>query len=459
MADYYELLGVVPHRHRRRAQAGVPPARPRAAPRRQPRRRRRRRALQGGRAGLRGAVRPRPARPLRPLRRGRRAAAPAAAPNVDDIFAGRARRPVRARSSAAAARFGGGRRGPDAARRVARTSRSSADIAFEQAVFGRPCPSTLTLPQRCADCDGTGAGAGTQPVTCVECSGRGQVQRVRQSLLGQMVTTSAVPALRRPRPGGGDAVPDVPRRGPRHRSTNLPGRRAGRRRHRLDAAPHRPRRGRAARRRRPATCTCTSVWRPRAVPSATATTSSPTVPISIAQAALGTTSRCRRSTATRTWSCRPGTQPGRCSCCGNAACPVCRVAAAATCARARRRGADQAQRRRGGRCSGSSPSSGRGGRRARQGPLLAHQVGVPVAPARGREAAPGSAAHVLVGDIAAPTLDDADAPPPRACAAAPRRRAVTATDGRGAWRAARSRWRPGGRRGAAGRDGSAATRR
>ena len=35
------------------------------------------------------------------------------------------------------------------------------------------------------------------------------------------------------------------------------------------------------------------------------------MPISIAQAALGTTSRCRRSTATRSSSCPPGTQPGR----------------------------------------------------------------------------------------------------------------------------------------------------
>lgn len=41
----------------------------------------------------------------------------------------------------------------------------------------------------CRDCDGTGAGGGTAPVRCVDCEGSGQVRRVRQSLLGQMMTT------------------------------------------------------------------------------------------------------------------------------------------------------------------------------------------------------------------------------------------------------------------------------
>ena len=40
---------------------------------------------------------------------------------------------------------------------------------------------------------GSGAGSGTQPVTCADCGGSGQVQRVRQSLLGQMVTSAPCP--------------------------------------------------------------------------------------------------------------------------------------------------------------------------------------------------------------------------------------------------------------------------
>jgi molecular chaperone DnaJ len=68
-----------------------------------------------------------------------------------------------------------------------------ADISFEQAVFGATVPVNVRTASRCDDCAGSGAGAGTQPVTCSECNGRGQVQRVRQSMLGQMVTSSACP--------------------------------------------------------------------------------------------------------------------------------------------------------------------------------------------------------------------------------------------------------------------------
>ena len=66
------------------------------------------------------------------------------------------------------------------------------DLEFEQAVFGAEV-GRLRLPRRCDDCAGTGAGEGTQPVTCADCNGAGQVRRVRQSMLGQMMTTSACP--------------------------------------------------------------------------------------------------------------------------------------------------------------------------------------------------------------------------------------------------------------------------
>src|SRR5262245_58935596 len=68
-----------------------------------------------------------------------------------------------------------------------------AELTLEQAVFGTTLPVTVRTAVRCETCGGSGAGAGTQPVTCSECSGTGQVRRVRQSLLGQMVTTSVCP--------------------------------------------------------------------------------------------------------------------------------------------------------------------------------------------------------------------------------------------------------------------------
>lgn len=65
-----------------------------------------------------------------------------------------------------------------------------ADIEFAQAVFGDQIDVDLKLPVRCGTCEGSGAAENTEPVTCSECQGSGQVQRVRQSLLGQMVTAS-----------------------------------------------------------------------------------------------------------------------------------------------------------------------------------------------------------------------------------------------------------------------------
>ncbi|MGB0112076.1 MAG: molecular chaperone DnaJ [Ilumatobacteraceae bacterium] len=86
--------------------------------------------------------------------------------------------------------FGGGRqRGPSGPPR-GQDIEVIADISFEQSVFGDEIDVTLKLPVACDDCGGSGAGEGTQPVTCSDCGGSGQVQRVRQSLLGQMVTAS-----------------------------------------------------------------------------------------------------------------------------------------------------------------------------------------------------------------------------------------------------------------------------
>ena len=56
-------------------------------------------------------------------------------------------------------------------------------------MFGTQVTVEVNTAIRCDDCSGSGAGAGTEPVTCSECSGSGQVRRVRQSMLGQMVTT------------------------------------------------------------------------------------------------------------------------------------------------------------------------------------------------------------------------------------------------------------------------------
>jgi molecular chaperone DnaJ len=63
-----------------------------------------------------------------------------------------------------------------------------AEIPFEVAVFGGEHPVAVRTAVPCADCEATGAAPGTTATTCGDCGGTGQVRRVRQSILGQMVT-------------------------------------------------------------------------------------------------------------------------------------------------------------------------------------------------------------------------------------------------------------------------------
>jgi molecular chaperone DnaJ len=66
-------------------------------------------------------------------------------------------------------------------------------LEFEDAVFGTQAPVTVRTAVACMDCEGSGALAGTYPTTCTDCGGSGQVRRVRQSILGQMVTAGPCP--------------------------------------------------------------------------------------------------------------------------------------------------------------------------------------------------------------------------------------------------------------------------
>jgi molecular chaperone DnaJ len=65
------------------------------------------------------------------------------------------------------------------------------DLEFSEAVFGARKELSVRLPVTCATCAGRGTAPGTDPVTCVDCAGAGEQRRVRQSLLGQVVTSVA----------------------------------------------------------------------------------------------------------------------------------------------------------------------------------------------------------------------------------------------------------------------------
>jgi len=85
----------------------------------------------------------------------------------------------------AGGRRGGPVRGGDAEIRMV--------LDFEEAVFGAQKEIEVRLPLTCATCSGSGARPGTTPTTCSQCQGSGEVRRVRQSILGQMVTASPCP--------------------------------------------------------------------------------------------------------------------------------------------------------------------------------------------------------------------------------------------------------------------------
>ena len=274
MADYYELLGVSRRRVRRRHQEGLPPEGPRAAPRRQPRRPGRRGPVQGGRPGLRGAQ----STPTQRARYDRFGEA-----GVGACGGRQLRRHVRRRGGLGdlfeallrlAAAFGGGGRGPAGPPR-GQDLEVVADIDFARSGVRRHRPVEVRTALALRRLRRHGRRPGTQPVTCSECSGRGQVRRVRQSMLGQMVTAGACP-----RCGGlGQVIvtpcPTCRGEGRVDRRAHLPRRRTRRGRHRLDAAAQRPRRGRPAGRpgRRP--LRALRVPPARALRRATATTSWP----------------------------------------------------------------------------------------------------------------------------------------------------------------------------------------
>jgi molecular chaperone DnaJ len=83
--------------------------------------------------------------------------------------------------------FGGGASGPSGPPR-GQDLEAVVDLAFADAVFGAEAEVSVRTAVPCDDCEATGAAPGTAPVICPECQGAGQVRRVRQSILGQMVT-------------------------------------------------------------------------------------------------------------------------------------------------------------------------------------------------------------------------------------------------------------------------------
>jgi molecular chaperone DnaJ len=85
--------------------------------------------------------------------------------------------------------FGGGQRSSRVARGPDLTL--SGEISLAEALTGTTLRLSARVARTCDGCSGSGAAAGTSPVVCGTCGGRGQVQHISQNVFGQFVRAGA----------------------------------------------------------------------------------------------------------------------------------------------------------------------------------------------------------------------------------------------------------------------------
>lgn len=111
--------------------------------------------------------------------------------DIFDMFAGASGMGGRGRGQGPVPRR---RRGGDILRR--------AEVSLRDVVFGTEQSLTFHTAALCSVCEGLCCAPGTSPTPCTVCGGSGHVQRVAQSLLGQMVTMAQCAACQ----GHGDII-------------------------------------------------------------------------------------------------------------------------------------------------------------------------------------------------------------------------------------------------------------
>jgi molecular chaperone DnaJ len=85
--------------------------------------------------------------------------------------------------------FGGNAgRGPRPRRRAGADALLRLDLDLDETAFGVNQELTVDTAVVCTECNGGGTARGTHPVTCDMCGGRGEVQTVQRSFLGQVMT-------------------------------------------------------------------------------------------------------------------------------------------------------------------------------------------------------------------------------------------------------------------------------
>ena len=99
---------------------------------------------------------------------------------------------------------GGASRGPRSRMRRGQDALVRLDLELAEAAFGATRELKVDTAVVCTTCSGSGAAEGSRPVTCETCHGRGEVQHVQRSFLGEIRTLRPCAACR----GYGEIIPD-----------------------------------------------------------------------------------------------------------------------------------------------------------------------------------------------------------------------------------------------------------
>lgn len=91
---------------------------------------------------------------------------------------------------------GGGRRQDPNAPRKGDDLQFRMNITFEEAVFGKETEIEIPTEESCDTCHGSGAKPGTQPQTCSQCNGAGQINQAVDTPFGRMMNKRSCPSCR-----------------------------------------------------------------------------------------------------------------------------------------------------------------------------------------------------------------------------------------------------------------------
>ncbi|MEU0883290.1 molecular chaperone DnaJ [Lentzea sp. NPDC005914] len=98
----------------------------------------------------------------------------------------------------------GGGRGPRSRVQPGSDALIRLDMTLEECAAGATRELTVDTAILCDRCHGAGTNSDSKPIRCDTCNGRGEVQSVQRSFLGQVVTSRPCPVCR----GFGEVIPD-----------------------------------------------------------------------------------------------------------------------------------------------------------------------------------------------------------------------------------------------------------